>query len=294
MPYPTVTQGMNPTFDRTPTFAWDPLTGAVNYEVFIRNQNTGATTLNQTGILTTSFTTPMLADGPYRWWVLANGANGVRGTWTFGMDIYIGGRTSFLTPSASTNDTTPTVSWRTVDGAAKYDLQVGRIDVPQSQVIRQQNLTTTSYTPTVPLAPGTYRAWIRAISSTMESSPWSLQLTFTIVDAKRPVNGDPNNPELLVPLFEQFAQLRLPIAVICQVSESADPSAQPKHRDPVPQDDWTLTEPAAAASFKSQRNEVDLTTRRSQPTTAMILSASDLDEIWQSADLIWGQGLMMQ
>ena len=286
VPFPNVTQGMNPTFDRTPTFAWDPLTGAVNYEVFIRNQNTGATTLNQTGILTTSFTTPTLADGPYRWWVLANGANGIRGTWTFGMDIYIGGRTSFLSPPASTSDTTPTFSWRIVDGAARYDLQVNRIDVLQPQIIRQQNLLTTSYTPTVPLAAGTYRAWIRAVGSTMESSPWSLQLDFTIVDANRPMNGAPDNNGPLHPLLDQFAQFRSLITETANVVEPVDPSYSAQRHDHVPLLEWPRVLPAAESATR-ERCANGLPGKSSRTNAVAVLSVADLDEIWNWGDVIW-------
>ena len=286
VPFPNVTQGMNPTFDRTPTFAWDALTGAVNYEVFIRNQNTGATTLNQTGILTTSFTTPTLADGPYRWWVLANGANGIRGTWTFGMDIYIGGRTSFLSPPASTSDTTPTFSWRTVDGAARYDLQVNRIDVLQPQIIRQQNLLTTSYTPTVPLAAGTYRAWIRAVGSTMESSPWSLQLDFTIVDANHPMNGAPDNNGSLHRLLDPFAQFRSLITETANVVEPVDPSYPAPRHDHVPLHEWPRVPPAAESATR-ERGANDLPGKSSRTNAVAVLSIADLDEIWNWGDVIW-------
>ena len=81
MQAPTITQGQNSTFDRTPTFSWNELSGAAKYEVFIRNRNTGATTINQTNITDLSFTpsTP-IPDGLYRWWALGVSAQG-RARW---------------------------------------------------------------------------------------------------------------------------------------------------------------------------------------------------------------------
>ena len=94
MQAPTITQGQNPTFNRTPTFAWNDLPGAAKYEVLIRNRNTGATTINQTNTTGLSFTPSIpIADGPYRWWAIGVSAQGVRSFWTSPMDIYIGGRT---------------------------------------------------------------------------------------------------------------------------------------------------------------------------------------------------------
>ena len=208
MQAPTITQGQNSTFDRTPTFAWNALPGAAKYEVFIRNRNTGATTLNKTNITGLSFTpTTPISDGPYRWWAIGVSAQGVRSFWTAPMDIYIGSRTDLLTPLGSSSDRTPTFTWRPVDSAVRYDLFVNQIG-GQSQIIRQQNLTGTSYTPTSLLPIGSYRAWIRAVSSTGEVSPWSVEVVFTIA-ASQPIDDSDNRaglPEVLLALLPREVQ----------------------------------------------------------------------------------------
>lgn len=180
---PTVTQGQNPTFDRTPTFAWNALPGAAQYEVYIRDLYTGLTTLYEKNITALNLTpsTP-LPDGPYRWWAIGISAQGIRSFWTAPMDIYIGGRTDLLTPRGSNSDSTPTFNWRPVDGAVRYDLWVNQVG-GTAQIIREPNLTGTSYTPTIPLPTGNYRAWIRAVSSTGEISPWSNSVDFLIAIA---------------------------------------------------------------------------------------------------------------
>lgn len=99
MPAPTVTQGINSTFDRTPTFAWNALLGAAEYEVFVRNRNTSVTTWYQQHIAALSFTpATALADGPYRVWVVGVSSSGVQSLWTAPIDISIGGQTNQLTP----------------------------------------------------------------------------------------------------------------------------------------------------------------------------------------------------
>jgi len=87
-----------------------------------------------------------------------------------------------LSPTGATGDSTPTFTWREVDGAVRYDLWVDQIG-GQNQIIREQNLTGTSFTPGTSLADGNYRVWVRAISSTNETSDWSLTVTFSIVDS---------------------------------------------------------------------------------------------------------------
>ena len=94
--------------------------------------------------------------------------------------MHIGGRTDMLSPIGSTSDTTPTFTWRPVDGAARYDLWVDRLG-GASQVIREQNLTRPSFTSSTQ-SPGNYRSWVRAVSTTGEFALWSVFVDFTIVE----------------------------------------------------------------------------------------------------------------
>jgi predicted phage tail protein len=71
----------------------------------------------------------------------------------------------------------------------RYDLWVNQIG-GQSQIIRQQNLITTSYTPGNSLPAGSYRAWIRAISSSGEFSPWSLEVAFAVAAIPQPSQSE--------------------------------------------------------------------------------------------------------
>lgn len=180
VPAPVVVSGQNPTFDRTPTFAWQAVTGAASYTVLIKNLNSGATTLNKTNITDLSFTpSANLKDGAYRWWVLGKAANGTQGSWTTPFDIFIGGRTDILSPIGQTSNRRPTFQWKTVDGAIRYELWVNQVN-GQAKYVHVTNLTAPSYTPLSNLQAGLYRAWVRSVSSTNESI-WSNSLDFTIL-----------------------------------------------------------------------------------------------------------------
>ena len=92
-------------------------------------------------------------------------------------------------------------------GAVRYDLWVNQVG-GQPQIIRQQNLTDTSYTSTNLLPIGTYRAWIRAVSSTGEVSPWSVEVAF-IITASAPIDDSDNRaglPEVLLALLPSEVQ----------------------------------------------------------------------------------------
>lgn len=178
---PVIMRGASSTFDTTPTLAWNAVAGAAVYEVYIRNQSTGAVTLEQKNIATTQFTpSSSLAVGPYRWWVRAETSDGLRSLWSASVDFTIGGRTRLTAPSGNTSNSTPTFTWQQVDGAAHYDLWVDKVG-GQSQMIRQETLTGTSFTPSKSLAAGTYRAWIRAVATNGDVSVWSTSLEFSVV-----------------------------------------------------------------------------------------------------------------
>ena len=105
----------------------------------------------------------------------------------------MGGRLTLLNPSGSTSATTPTFTWTPVAGAASYDVFVTRTDVLTAGIINQTGLVGTSFTPAAPLPIGTYRAWVRAISTTAEVGPWSLQVNFSIaVETSEPGSGSEN------------------------------------------------------------------------------------------------------
>lgn len=184
---PALTAPVQPTFQRTPTFTWGAVPGAVTYEVFIRNQSSGATTVHQQNLSETNWTpSSALADGPYRWWVRATGTAAMRSQWSAPADVVIGGRPNLLSPVGGGSDNTPTFSWGAVDGAASYRLFVDRTDVYAVGVINVTGLAGTEYTPAAALVPGAYRAWVRAVSTSGELSLWSVSVTFTVTAAAGP------------------------------------------------------------------------------------------------------------
>ena len=82
-------------------------------------------------------------------------------------------------PTGSTTSTAPVFTWNAVNGASSYDLWVNDVSTGQAQIIRQQSLSSASYTPVTPLAAGNYQAWVR-VTSALGTSAWSGTLNFTI------------------------------------------------------------------------------------------------------------------
>ncbi|MBL8813542.1 MAG: hypothetical protein JNM43_25475 [Planctomycetaceae bacterium] len=168
-----------PGFAAQPQFVWQTVPFATTYTIFVQNRATGATVLNQTGRTGTTWTPgTTLAKGDYRWWVRGVSATGVLGSWSAPKDFNVGGKPIVLSPTGTTNSQ-PQFSWSAVQGAASYQIWVSRLDVP-SVVINQSGLTNTTYNSGVTLAAGSYRVWVRAVSTGGVISDWSTYVDFTV------------------------------------------------------------------------------------------------------------------
>lgn len=167
------------TFSVRPVYQWQAVPGAVSYQVFVENAQTRAVVLDTSSIATTSFTQPTdLAAGDYRWWVRARGPAGITGAWSSPRNLNIGGRPTVLNVAGAAGSVRPEFLWTPVQNAVRYELWVTRIGT--GVVINQTSLTTASYTPPSDLAAGTYRIWVRAVSTTGTVSAWSLPVDIVV------------------------------------------------------------------------------------------------------------------
>lgn len=166
-----------PGFATQPQFRWSAPQGAASYDLYLHNGTQAILQTNVTGTVWTP-TTP-LASAEWTWTVRPRNSAGVAGTWSAPASFTTSGRTVLLTPSGTTSDRTPTFSWLAVSGANRYIVQVDHLTTGAARVIREDNVTGTSFTATTNLAPGTYRAWVRAVSSAA-TAPWSVQVDFVV------------------------------------------------------------------------------------------------------------------
>jgi hypothetical protein len=75
-----------------------------------------------------------------------------------------------------------------------------------SQVIRQKNLSTNSFTPTTPLTVGhQYTAWVEAFNSNGQTGGWSQALSFSIAATIPPTFSAPADPSSSLPTFSWSA-----------------------------------------------------------------------------------------
>lgn len=168
------------TFTSPPTFTWTTIPNAPGYELFIRTTD-GDTVVNN--IATNSYTpSEALTQSEGRWWIRSSDAIGNRG-WSLAGKF--GPATEIESPVGTQNSATPTFAWVDTQGAGRYVLHVANLDTSTVQ-IREDNLTTNSYTPSTALPSGSYRAWVKAIDSATDSfaaGVWSDPIDFSIASA---------------------------------------------------------------------------------------------------------------
>ncbi len=172
---PIITDPVSASADSLPTFAWSPVVGADRYELQV-NGSTHDRVIHQTHLTTTSFTPNSgLPADEYTVWVRPYFGNSA-GTWSMPSTITLANSaTSVLTdPVAGTTNTVPTFAWLPMN-VSSYHLQVDNLSTGITSVMSEQNLTGTSFTPDVALAPGNYRAWITG-QGTAQSAPVDFQV----------------------------------------------------------------------------------------------------------------------
>lgn len=190
----TVVVGPGDGIEPRPEITWQAVPAALNYDLWVDQVGGTRGIVDEAGLDATTFTpTADLSEGTYRVWVRVTSAAGKSG-WsdlhTFRIGVERPAPVAVTSPSTSTVDTRrPVIEWTASETASQYDLWVNHVGV-QNQVIRNSDLTGTSFTPSEDLADGTYRVWVRAGNSAGDSA-WSPAVTFEVGTGNIPVITGP-------------------------------------------------------------------------------------------------------
>jgi len=170
------------TFDRTPTFSWSAVTGATSYDLWVGDAKTQAVVIRNQFIETTTFTALQdLPVGNFRVWVRAQSGNSYS-SWSqvtlfsVGLPPKISNARLVGTPARAQ------FTWTTISGTEKYELWVSN-KATNVRAIHKTALNTTTYTHDAPLAAGTYRVWVRAVSTMGEITAWSSPVDLVVASA---------------------------------------------------------------------------------------------------------------
>ena len=157
-----------------PTLKWNTVTGAAKYEVYRSYSQNGNyskySTQTSTGYTNSSYLT---SGSTYYYKVRALDANGTAGPWSDVVAVTC--RLGLPAPSVTGgNDSQgrPTLTWKAVTGAAKYE--VYRARSKDGDYIKYSTVTGTSYTNTSYIEDGnTYYYKVRALDASGTAGAWS-------------------------------------------------------------------------------------------------------------------------
>jgi large repetitive protein len=116
-------------------------------------------------------------DGRYRVWVGGFATNEATGKvtttqWSSVYQFDIGGRPSLNVP-VSTTDTTPSINWSVVEGAASYEVYLAAAEAIGTPIVRETGVSGNSFTFNQ-LSIGDYRVWVRGRAIDGRTTQWSL------------------------------------------------------------------------------------------------------------------------
>ena len=187
--------GINQT-DRTPVFVWEAQEGATHYEIWVNSSNGITRIIHDTNVphiqgaseITFTDESVLLFNATYRWWVRAFNEDGAMTDWSTSETFFVPVPTitqpapvaagSPLTVITGTN--LPTFSWTGVPEYVSYELWVNNLTTGQSQVIFEQGIEDTTFTPSLPIENGTFRFWVRGVDIDGNISQWSNPVTFEV------------------------------------------------------------------------------------------------------------------
>lgn len=184
---PNLLAPLGPLAHGLPTFQWSSPDNADVFDLWVEDMDSGALVIRERSLTENLYVPPTaLRNGNYEFWVRSFNSEGEAGPWslpfTFSVQDAAPAQPTVLAPAGLLADPTPEFRW-SGSGAHRFDIWVA----PTSggpPVIREQRIPgdVTSFLSSRPLPDGAYRTWVRGISTTGLTGPWSAPRDFTVLD----------------------------------------------------------------------------------------------------------------
>ena len=166
-------------FNVNQELSWGQVLSTTKYHVQLAESTADLKneTIHETTQTSFTPTSPLAVGTAYQWRVRAINTNGTEGEWSRTREFTIGGgNLTDMLPSSgsSTFDTTPTLTWDTVSGAVKYEVQLNN---------NQSTVTEALLTPSSPYSMTDTLEWkVRAVDLLDNTGPWSSMHSLTFND----------------------------------------------------------------------------------------------------------------
>ena len=237
-------------FNQQPLFEWQEREGVQDYEIrvhkllsggdarvdnFIRLIVPGGALSYGSPYETVDGLRQTLPRNGYQWFVRGIASDGLETLWSDPLTFRTTGEPD-LDEVGTTSDRTPRFQWTDVEDAVSYIFRIRRTDNNET-VLQESGITTNRFTPTEPLEPDEYRAWVRAVSADGTLSPWS-SVVFTITTSAKNIEF---SPIIVEPVIDQtvadggvdyLAQVDMPL-IADPVINVTDPAIEIVSEQPV-------------------------------------------------------------
>lgn len=172
----------------SPTFSWDVVLGVTAYEVQTATSSAGFDGAPTQRVDTNSYTpeTGFPNGGPSFWRTRAEVENGEYTAWSPAYSVQIDWDTTIngLSPTGGgdVSDTTPTLSWDELLGAATYDIEIAR-ETDVFGGTPDNSTSTNGFTVKTPLSKGESYKWrVRPVDTGGQTGPWTAAQSFALPD----------------------------------------------------------------------------------------------------------------
>ena len=167
------------TVSMTPVISWRATATAVSYDLIVKNISTGLNVVIRTDVDGLQYTpSAPLGIGRFKVNVRARFASGLFSAWSPTRDFQISTPPVVVVPTAVPSGQ-PAISWTSLPGAVKYEIQINNMTTGVTGVVVQSNLTTNSYQVTTSLGLGSYQVLVRGIDAAGLAGQWSADRRFT-------------------------------------------------------------------------------------------------------------------
>ncbi|GAB5439712.1 MAG: hypothetical protein Fues2KO_00610 [Fuerstiella sp.] len=160
-----------PIDETRPTIRWNESVDAESYEVWLELIGGSNNPIANPTVTTTSFIpTADLTLGRYRAWVRANRADGSTSKW-MSRTFSVTGSTTVYTNDFHSEAARPQLTWDGVPGATGYRVYVYNSTL--QNVVFDEVLTETTWTPAADLSFGRHRVWVQPLGASNFRGSWS-------------------------------------------------------------------------------------------------------------------------